>query len=97
MVTPIDIRWLDLPIFKPIPTGQKWFEILLRAICFGIMGVIVFFPLTILLIFAATGKNGMTAKWTFIVFKGYWGGLVGMIVAPILGFIDIAQAVPDRV
>ncbi len=40
----------------------------------------------------ATENRGMTAKWDFIAFKGYWGGIEGMIFMPIIAFITIARA-----
>lgn len=39
----------------------------------------------------------MEVLWSFVAFKGYWGGLEGMLVGPILAFIAIAQATHEEV
>jgi len=95
LISPIDHRWLEHPIFRHIPTGNTWSGVLKRSVVFGFIGVVVFMPLTVVFIFIASGTDGMEARWAFVVFKGWWGGLEAMLITPFLAFIAIAQAFPD--
>jgi hypothetical protein len=94
LVTPVDSRYLSLPLFKYIPTGQSWREVLKRAVLFGFVGVAAFAPVTLLIIYACTGTRGMRAMWDYVAFKGYWGGLEAAILSPVLAFITVAQRQP---
>jgi len=91
LITPIDHHHLAHPMFKHVPTGQSWMDIVKRSILFGFLGVLVFAPVTLLIIYMCTGTRGMQAVWGYVAFKGYWGGLEAMILSPMLAFIAIAQ------
>lgn len=36
----------------------------------------------------------MEAVWSYVAFKGYWGGLVAVVFSPVIAFIAIAQQQP---
>ena len=36
----------------------------------------------------------MQAVWSYVAFKGYWGGIEAMVFSPMLAFIIVAQAQP---
>jgi len=92
LVTPIDHRYLDLPIFKIIPKGHTWLDVVKRSVMFGFIGVVVFMPATLVFIYIGTENRGMRALWSYVAFKGYWGGLEAMMLSPILAFISIARS-----
>jgi hypothetical protein len=91
LITPIDACHLALPIFKIIPTGQSWMDIIKRSLLFGCFGVVAFAPVTLSIIYLCTGTRGMQAVWNYVCFKGYWGGIEAMILSPMLAFIAVAQ------
>jgi len=81
-----------LSICKLVPTGHTWVDVLKRSVVFGFLGVVLFAPVTMIIIYLATKNNEMQAVWHYVAFKGYWGGLEAMFLSPLLAFIAIAQA-----
>eukprot|EP01132_Coremiostelium_polycephalum_P001986 gene1986-2443_t len=94
LIQPIDERWLNHPWISKIPTGIHFKVILKRAIMLGIVGLIIFPWPTLLILYAAVGKEGMVIKWTFIIFKSIWSALIAFIVSPFIAFILVASFNP---
>lgn len=92
LITPIDRRYLLLPVFKYIPQGHSLVQVVKRSLVFGFAGAIVFGPATLLLIYLSTGGQAMTAVWGYVAFKGCWSAIVALLVSPLLAFVVIAYA-----
>eukprot|EP01111_Echinosteliopsis_oligospora_P012711 TRINITY_DN438_c0_g1_i1.p1 TRINITY_DN438_c0_g1~~TRINITY_DN438_c0_g1_i1.p1 ORF type:complete len:326 (-),score=52.95 TRINITY_DN438_c0_g1_i1:112-1089(-) len=90
LVKPVDKRWLDQIYFRYIPHDQRWRWLIPRALVIGIYFFLLFFPLTILIVYLAHTDGSMAAEWDYIAFKGYWGGLEGALCMPIIAFIPMA-------
>lgn len=96
LISPIAHRYLDLTLLRNIPNGQNWVDVVKRSIMFGVIGVVLFAPLTLIFIYIATGDNGMAAVWPYILFKGYWGAVEATLLAPVLAFVVVAQDVYEQ-
>jgi len=90
IVRPIDRRWLLCPIYKKkVPTGCDWKSVLFRSIELGLIATVLYtLPTELIMIGAA--RNGMQIEWNFVIFKGVWGGIEGMIVGPYCAMIALA-------
>ncbi|EFA84641.1 hypothetical protein PPL_01631 [Heterostelium album PN500] len=72
--------------------GINYKIIIKRAIIFGVLGVCVFSPPTLVAVFLATKSDGyMVLKWSFYIFKGIWCALLAMIVSPLIAFVLVAS------
>ncbi|GAM23690.1 hypothetical protein SAMD00019534_068650 [Acytostelium subglobosum LB1] len=98
LIKPIDRRWLDSAFVCWIPQGIYYRCILLRAVIFGMLGVLLFAPPTLIALFLATRPGGgdMLIKWTFYIFKGSWCALFAFVVAPCIAFILAASYEPNQ-
>ncbi|GAM23568.1 hypothetical protein SAMD00019534_067430, partial [Acytostelium subglobosum LB1] len=95
-IQPIDERWLKHPFLSWVPTGINIKIILKRAVIFGVFGVCIFAPPTLICLFIATKGNGyMLLKWPFYIFKATWCSLLAMVVAPLIAFILVASYDPN--
>ncbi|KYQ88804.1 hypothetical protein DLAC_10601 [Tieghemostelium lacteum] len=94
MVSPIDERWLHHPVLSWVPLGIHYRVILKRAVLFGIFSVVAVAPLTLALIYAAVGSQGMLLKWSYYIFKAIWCAALAAILSPIIAFILLASFNP---
>jgi len=90
IIQPIDKRWLNLRIFRAVPTDQRWRMLVPRAVVIAFYFFLIFFPATVGFLYAAHPSGAMTAEWNYIAFKGYWSGLLGALCMPIIAFIPLA-------
>ncbi|EGG24158.1 hypothetical protein DFA_06304 [Cavenderia fasciculata] len=95
-IQPIDERWLSHPVLRWIPTGINWKLVLKRSIIFGIFGVLIISPPTLLVVYLALKpyNDRMQIKWTFYLFKGFWTALMALFVSPFIAFILVASHNP---
>lgn len=90
IIQPIDKRWLNLRVFRAVPTDQRWRWLIPRALVIGFYFFLLFFPATIGFLYAAHPSGFMTAEWNYIAFKGYWSALEGALCMPLIAFIPLA-------